>query len=207
MNRETEHEKPRTLTNVAIAVCAAIGVLAVLVLMCGVGGVFLGYRMFDPGGAQSSMVTDVEMVEMPSARQPAAAAPPSGASASGGLADQSTEAGGGAESDRQREAARGTMRAIQQQLEAYRVDVGGYPSEQQGLNALLVRPGDLAKPEVWQGPYTQHIPSDPWGLLYTYQHVAPDGYRLSSHGPDNVAGTQDDLVVERGGTTPLQPAP
>jgi type II secretion system protein G len=66
-------------------------------------------------------------------------------------------------------AVRGQIAGFQQALEAYRQDVGEYPTEANGLAALRVSPGA----PNWKGPYlTADIPLDPWGVPYHYRLVA-----------------------------------
>lgn len=53
-------------------------------------------------------------------------------------------------------------------LDLYKVDVGGYPSTEQGVAALLVRPAGV---QNWNGPYLKgdDIAKDPWGVPYQYR--------------------------------------
>ena len=54
--------------------------------------------------------------------------------------------------------------ALRSALDTYRLDVGAYPSSQQGLAALTTHPEGLAR---WNGPYLQRaVPADPWGRPY-----------------------------------------
>lgn len=77
-------------------------------------------------------------------------------------------------------------------LENYRVDVGRYPSTEQGLMALRVKPTLPPIPSNWQGPYLlAKPPKDPWGREYQYRypgHRSPDGYDLFSYGADGLLG-------------------
>jgi general secretion pathway protein G len=51
-------------------------------------------------------------------------------------------------------------------LDTYRLDVGRYPTTDQGLEALRVQPHDVTK---WDGPYLpKDVPLDPWGNPYQY---------------------------------------
>ncbi len=72
-------------------------------------------------------------------------------------------------------------------LDAYRLDVGHYPTTEQGLASLYVRPTDESK---WNGPYLQKSPpDDPWGHPYIYR--ARDGgaeFDLLSLGKDGQPG-------------------
>lgn len=71
-------------------------------------------------------------------------------------------------------------------LEAFRLDVGRYPTEQEGLTALVVNPG-LAN---WQGAYLKKtVPSDPWGNPYRYSNPGEYGeVDVFSYGKDNQPG-------------------
>ena len=80
-------------------------------------------------------------------------------------------------------------------LDAFEVDTGTYPRGQNGLQALVVQPGDVSG---WRGPYLKSdIPQDPWGNAYTYEYPGranPTGYDLRSAGPDGQVGTGDDVL-------------
>lgn len=68
-------------------------------------------------------------------------------------------------------------------LDAYRLDIGHYPSQQEGLEALMVNPDE----EKWDGPYLKKgLPSDPWGTPYHYQNPGEHGeIDIFSYGSDN----------------------
>jgi len=72
-------------------------------------------------------------------------------------------------------------------LDTYRLDVGTYPTTEEGLKALREKPSGLEK---WQGPYlTKEIPLDPWGNAYVYKCPGEHGeYDLISYGLDGVLG-------------------
>jgi type II secretion system protein G len=59
-------------------------------------------------------------------------------------------------------------------LDMFLVDVGRYPTPQEGLAALVQNPGGLAK---WHGPYlkTTGVPLDPWGQPYQYRIPGTNG--------------------------------
>lgn len=82
-----------------------------------------------------------------------------------------------------------------QQLELYRLHVGSYPQSQQGLEALIAAPPELANPAKWRGPYIQkpQIPLDPWDHPYQYELLGAGQYRVWSWGADGVDGTDDDV--------------
>ena len=72
-------------------------------------------------------------------------------------------------------------------LDAFRLDVGKYPTTEEGLKALREKPSGA---EGWQGPYLpKEIPLDPWNNAYIYKCPGEHGeYDLISHGLDRVEG-------------------
>jgi general secretion pathway protein G len=78
-------------------------------------------------------------------------------------------------------------------LTAYHMDVGSYPTTQQGLTALREAPAELANTTKWQGPYVEKsIPPDPWGNPYQYE-VAGTEVHIWSWGADQQDNTEDDV--------------
>ena len=71
-------------------------------------------------------------------------------------------------------------------LDAFRLDVGRYPSTSEGLNALVTNPGV----EGWNGPYLKKgLPNDPWKKPYQYQAPGEHGdYDIVSYGADGAPG-------------------
>jgi general secretion pathway protein G len=82
-------------------------------------------------------------------------------------------------------------------LDLYRLDVGRYPSSQEGLGALVARPGSAAQ---WRGPYLKgtSVPTDPWGRAYQYRSPGTEGrgYDLFSLG-DSAAGSDARPIIGR----------
>ena len=80
-------------------------------------------------------------------------------------------------------------------LDLYRLDVGGYPTSQQGLKALIANPDRLPG---WRAPYidAKDVPVDPWGHPYVYRAPGDNGapYALMSLGSDNAPGGQGDAA-------------
>jgi general secretion pathway protein G len=77
-------------------------------------------------------------------------------------------------------------------LDLYHLEIGSYPSSQQGLQALVEKPPGV---NVWKGPYLkkQVVPKDPWGRDYQYRSPGEHGrYDLFSLGADNVEGGEDE---------------
>ena len=87
------------------------------------------------------------------------------------------------------ETARIQIESLAQALDLYRLDVGAYPTQAQGLAALVTRPADARR---WNGPYLNggKVPDDPWGRPYVYRSPGADGrdYELYSLGADGVEG-------------------
>lgn len=83
-------------------------------------------------------------------------------------------------------AALAQIELIGQGLDHFRLDVGRYPTTQEGLNALATNPGI----EKWEGPYLKKaLPNDPWGKPYRYQCPGSHGdYDLYSYGRDDAPG-------------------
>lgn len=79
------------------------------------------------------------------------------------------------------------MDALGKALDQYRLDVGHYPSTEQGLSALDARPSGESK---WDGPYLKkNVPLDPWGKPYVYAKPGEHGeYDLLSYGKDGQRG-------------------
>ncbi len=72
-------------------------------------------------------------------------------------------------------------------LDAFRLDVGRYPTTEEGLKALREKPSGAEK---WQGPYfNKEVPLDPWGKAYVYKAPGDNGeYDIISYGLDGVEG-------------------
>lgn len=80
-------------------------------------------------------------------------------------------------------------------LDAYRLDVGRYPTNEEGLQALRRNPGL----ETWNGPYlTKEIPQDPWNKDYIYRYPGEHGdydlYSLGFDGQEGGEGENADVV-------------
>ena len=57
--------------------------------------------------------------------------------------------------------------SVKAPLIAYKLDIGSYPSTEEGLAALMKPP--TGKEAKWRGPYVEQDPVDPWGNPYKYQ--------------------------------------
>jgi general secretion pathway protein G len=85
------------------------------------------------------------------------------------------------------------IESLGQALDQYRIDVGRYPTQDQGLAALHEAPPNVAK---WRGPYLKRaVPTDPWGRAYQYLQPGQHGeYDLSSLGSDGQPGGDGDAA-------------
>ncbi len=77
-------------------------------------------------------------------------------------------------------------------LDTFRLDVGRYPTTQEGLAALMAPPPGLVR---WNGPYLKKaVPNDPWDRPYVYRSPGEGGrpYDLYSLGADGAPGGTGD---------------
>ena len=77
-------------------------------------------------------------------------------------------------------------------LDNFRLDVGRYPTTQEGLEVLQKNPGV----DNWDGPYLKkEVPQDPWGKAYVYKAPGEHGeYDLISYGADGAPGGEGESV-------------
>ncbi|PHR59687.1 MAG: type II secretion system protein GspG [Robiginitomaculum sp.] len=75
--------------------------------------------------------------------------------------------------------------------EFFSIDTGRYPSNSEGLSALVSVPGE---PTGWNGPYLKrgHLPVDPWGNPYRYRLLPNGQFEIRSWGADNKEGGEDE---------------
>lgn len=83
-------------------------------------------------------------------------------------------------------------------LGIYELDNGFYPSTEQGLTALVTKPGSTPAPANWKGPYLDPpvLRKDPWQHDYVYRYPGQkvlNGFDLFSPGPNGVEGDEDDI--------------
>lgn len=80
-------------------------------------------------------------------------------------------------------------------LDSFYMDTGRYPTENEGLDALWIKPFGLESGVLWNGPYvSKAIPQDPWGNSYVYEIPGNNGlaYSVLSYGKDGYKGGDDD---------------
>lgn len=93
-------------------------------------------------------------------------------------------------------AARAQIDGLEKALDQYRLDVGHYPTSEQGLQALMSNPGSEKR---WSGPYLKKaLPNDPWGNAYLYKRPGEHGgdydlYSLGKDGQPGGTGEDEDL--------------
>lgn len=84
--------------------------------------------------------------------------------------------------------AKAQIEAFEKSLDTYRLDVGRYPTTEEGLNALITAPATAGA--KWNGPYLKKgVPPDPWG--HPYQYKAPgtkSEFEITSLGRDGQPG-------------------
>ncbi len=92
--------------------------------------------------------------------------------------------------------ARQSIERLSSVLDLYKLDIGTYPTTEQGLQALVVKPPDV---EGWSGPYLKgdKVPVDAWNHPYVYRNPSSrpnHEYDLCSLGPsgqENQTGTEN----------------
>jgi len=84
-------------------------------------------------------------------------------------------------------AAKAQIDGLQKALDQYRIDMGRYPSTEQGLAVLVTKPSDEPR---WAGPYlSKAVPKDPWQHEFQYRSPGEHGeYDLLSFGKDGRPG-------------------
>jgi general secretion pathway protein G len=88
------------------------------------------------------------------------------------------------------------VRIITEALQQYRADNQVYPTSEQGLDALVERPGSLPLAPNWRGEgYLEKLPLDPWGHRYQYLYPGLHGaFDVYSLGADHAPGGEGDAA-------------
>lgn len=93
-------------------------------------------------------------------------------------------------------AAKHDIAAVMQSLKLYRLDNGRYPTNDQGLQALVTKPQAAPAPSNWR-PYLDKLPKDPWGNNYQYLnpgvHGEIDVFTLGADGQPGGTGADQDI--------------
>ena len=95
--------------------------------------------------------------------------------------------------------AKSNINAISEALELYKFDNDSYPTQDQGLQALVTKPNLDPIPKRWRG-YLNKVPKDPWGNDYYYifpgEHGAYDIYcyieNKTTDNEENIIGNWDE---------------
>ena len=87
------------------------------------------------------------------------------------------------------------IKELEQSLDLFKLDVGRYPSDAEGLRSLVERPGSA---NGWNGPYLKKdLPNDPWGAPYQYKfpgrNGAPDVFSFGGDGKAGGEGENADV--------------
>lgn len=99
------------------------------------------------------------------------------------------------------DAARRELNALAEALERFKADVERYPTNEEGLRCLVLKPAAFMTEDsgrsVWYGPYMESVPEvDPWGNDYVY-HTEDKGrsFELFSTGPGGETGSDSRFRV------------
>jgi general secretion pathway protein G len=93
--------------------------------------------------------------------------------------------------DAQRKTTQSQLANLSTALDSFRLDMGRYPTTEEGLNILSEKQSSLKK---WNGPYlTKKLKNDAWDSPYVYKNPGKDGneYELLSYGADGKEGGSD----------------
>lgn len=95
--------------------------------------------------------------------------------------------------------AKGDIRLIEQALEMYRLDMYDYPSQDQGLQALVSLPSGSANADRYpKNGFVKFLPDDPWGRPYQYrfpgEHGEVDIFSYGADGKPGGEGRNADIV-------------
>ena len=106
----------------------------------------------------------------------------------------------GARTDAQMKTARANIAALSNALEQYSLDMYDYPSEADGLEALVEKPESATDSATYRpGGYINKLPADPWGRAFVYVRPAEkssrayDLYSLGSDGQEGGEGPDADI--------------
>lgn len=99
-------------------------------------------------------------------------------------------------SESKQKTAEAQIQMMETALDAFRLDVGRYPTTQEGLKVLWKDPGSIKN---WDGPYLpKPVKADPWGNSYVYkcpgEHGSYDLYSLGADGKVGGTGENKDIT-------------
>lgn len=86
--------------------------------------------------------------------------------------------------------------AVQSALDLYKLDNNSYPTTDQGLNALVVKPEISPLPADWK-QYLKSLPKDPWGREYLYLNPGEhNDVDVFTYGPKGESGgVENDAII------------
>lgn len=87
------------------------------------------------------------------------------------------------------------IKMIRGALHTFRLDMGRFPTTDEGLKILAQRPSDERVAKFWEGPYIDGaVPLDPWNRDYVYNLTpsASEAFSLYSFGADGAQGGEGD---------------
>jgi general secretion pathway protein G len=92
------------------------------------------------------------------------------------------------------------LSSLETALDAFRLDVGRYPTSDEGLTVIVNAPADDSPgASHWRGPYLKHLPKDAWGNPFQYKAPGQHGdYDLWSNGPSGKEGSDDNVTSWEG---------
>lgn len=93
-----------------------------------------------------------------------------------------------------KEKARADISVLEQSIEGYRLDNFVFPTNEQGLQALVTPPAGMTRPDRYrEGGYIRRLPQDPWGAPYQYAIPGEKGrFDIYSFGADGRKGGEGD---------------
>lgn len=87
------------------------------------------------------------------------------------------------------------FKSFQSALSMYKLNAGSFPTTQQGLNAMVIKPSTTPVPRRWVQVMSS-VPNDPWDVPYLYKFPGKkraNDFEIISKGPDGIENTADDL--------------
>lgn len=87
------------------------------------------------------------------------------------------------------------FKSLESALAMYKLNAGMFPTTQQGLKALVVKPTTTPVPRKYTS-IMKNVPQDPWGADYIYRFPGSkraNDFEIISKGPDGLDNTDDDL--------------
>lgn len=91
--------------------------------------------------------------------------------------------------------ARAQIQTLATALDSLMLDMGRYPTANEGIGLLMSAPVEQSQQKLWRGPYLNNaVPADPWGNAYVYQAPPPGSMerpKITSLGADGTPSSDD----------------